>query len=201
MNEQSLVRSAATGDARAFEELIIPYEKPIYNFCLRMLNDAGEAEDASQEVFIKVYKNIGRYRERHAGSFKSWVYAIANNACVDELRKRKARARPESLDTVYETEGGEMSAQFASTEQTPEQAVIVNERQKILSDAISGLPTEFRRMIILRDLRGLSYEEISGVTGAKLGTVKSKISRARAALRERVEKKYAGTLRGEQIGI
>ena len=190
MNEHDLIQDAASGDFRAFEELIIPYEKPIYNYCLRMLCDVYEAEDVSQEVFIKVYKNLKKYQSRTDGSFKSWVYTIANNACIDEIRKRKSRVRPESLDEVYESDGGEMSRQFESGEITPEEAVIKKERQKIITGAISKLPAEFKQMILLRELRGMSYEEIAKITGIKIGTVKSKISRARAYLKEQIKKIY-----------
>ena len=188
MDEQELINGAAAGNMRAFEELIIPFEKPVYNFCLRMLGDSRDAQDVSQEVFIKIYKSIKNYRSRFDGSFKCWLYRVANNACIDEMRKRKSRLKPESLDAAYETEGGDMGRQFVSPGKTPEDIAIEKERRAAIKKAISSLPADFRRMIVLREMQGLSYEEISNITGIKIGTVKSKISRARDMLREQIKK-------------
>jgi len=190
MNEQDLIKKAASGDAEAFGRLIEPYERPVYNFCRRVLGDGYDAEDVSQEVFIKIYRSIGGYTDRRAGSFKNWVYRIANNACIDELRKRKARPVAESLDETYESDEGESVRQFESPELPPEEAVLKKERQKIIADAIRNLAPEFKRVIILRDVRGFSYEDIAQMTGMKIGTVKSKISRARVNLKEQIQKKY-----------
>jgi len=190
VNEHDLVKNAASGDSRAFEQLIIPYEKPIYNFCLRMLGDTYDAQDISQEVFVKVYKNLQKYQVRNNGSFKSWVYTIANNSCIDEIRKRKVRGQPESLDAEIESDDGEMTRQIESDEPSPEEAFVNMERQNSIKKAISELPPDFRQMIVLRDIRGFSYEEIAKITGIKIGTVKSKISRARIYLKEQFIKNY-----------
>jgi len=190
MNEQDLITDAASGNVHAFGQLIMPYEKPIYNFCRRMLGDDYDAQDVSQEIFIRVYKNIKKYRTRSGASFKSWLYAIANNACIDELRKRKSRIRPESLDAAFESDDGEAYRQLRSPEELPEEAVIKKERQKIIAEAVSNMPASFRQMIVLRDIRGFGYEEIAEITGMKLGTVKSKISRARQYLAEQLQKIY-----------
>jgi len=190
MNEDDLIKKAVSGDADAYGQLIAPYEKPIYNFCLRMLSNAQDAQDLSQEVFIKVYKNISKYKSRDGASFKNWLYRLANNACIDEIRKRKSRVHPESLDKPMELDENEMERQIDSGLATPEETAIKNERRAAVGNAIRKLPAEFRRMIVLRDLRGLSYEEIADITGVKLGTVKSKINRARGKLRELIKDYY-----------
>ena len=190
MNEDDLIKKVVSGDADAYGHLIAPYEKPIYNFCLRMLSNAQDAQDLSQEVFIKVYKNISKYKSRDGASFKNWLYRLANNACIDEIRKRKSRVQPESLDVHLDSGENEMERQIDSGLITPEETVIKRERRAAVGKAVGQLPPEFRQMVVLRDLRGLSYEEIAVVTGVKLGTVKSKINRARGKLRELIRDYY-----------
>jgi len=188
MNEHTLVRNAASGDAASFENLILPYEKPIYNFCFRMFNNREDAQDVAQEIFLKIFRNLKKFNSRGEGSFKKWLYKVANNACIDELRKRGSRISAESLDEAVESEDGEMSRQYESKESPPDEVVISRERQSEIKKAIAGLPADYKNIIILRDIQGLSYEEIAEITGAKLGTVKSKLSRARTALRDKLIK-------------
>jgi len=190
MNENELIKSAIAGDADAFERLVAAYEKPIYNYCLRMLCDAEDARDATQDVFLKLYRNLAKYRSREGASFKSWVYRLANNTCIDAIRRKKARIAPDSLDAAMETDDGALERQVGAIGDTPEDAVLMKERQAAIRRAIDALPTEFRQMITLRDLQGLSYEEITQITGIKPGTVKSKINRARGKLRELIQKNY-----------
>ena len=182
--DKILVNKAIAGDTGAFEQLITAYERSVYNIAYRMFNNAHDAQDVAQDIFIKIYKNLHRYQGRENSSFKSWVFAIANNTCIDEIRKRKSRIAPESLDIDIESEDGSIIRQIESDEPLPEDVVLVKERRAQLSAAINKMPAGLKNMIVLRDIQGLSYEEISEVTGMKLGTVKSKISRARASLKD-----------------
>ena len=139
MNEHTLVRNAASGDAASFENLILPYEKPIYNFCFRMFNNREDAQDVAQEIFLKIFRNLKKFNSRGEGSFKKWLYKVANNACIDELRKRGSRISAESLDEAVESEDGEMSRQYESKESPPDEVVISRERQSEIKRAIAGL--------------------------------------------------------------
>ena len=188
MDEQILIKQAQSGDTDAFEQLARLYGAQVYNFCCRMTNNTHDAEDIAQDVFIKIYGGIKKFKHRGEGSFRRWVYTVANNACTDALRKKKSRIRPDSLDAAIETEDGVLYNEPVSPESTPEETVLKKERQEILKQAIAELPAQFRQMIVLRDVRGLSYSDIAQITGNNPGTVKSKISRARACLREQLKK-------------
>ena len=179
LNDDTLLQRAASGDMDAFEALIRGYEKLIYNITYRMLGNPDDARDASQEVLIKIYKNLSKCANMKA--FKSWVYTVANNTCIDEIRKRKNRTA-DSLDAMIRTDDGEMERQFRADDPTPEERFLRKESNESLQRAIQQLSPEHRALIVLRDIRGLSYGELADATGASLGTVKSRLSRARNQL-------------------
>lgn len=172
-----LVGRARSGDLAAFNILVERYETPIYNLCLRMLG-AASADDAAQEAFISAYKHLDRFR---GGSFRAWLFRIASNACYDEMRRRKARPAV-SLDRPAGPE--ERSFDAPSSEPTMEAHAENTELREVLQAALLQLPDEQRLVIVLCDVQGMDYSEIAEVTQTSLGTVKSRISRGRARLRE-----------------
>ena len=178
MNEQTLVAQAQQGDARAFEELVRAYEGRIYAVALRWTNHREDALDISQEVFLRVYRFLGSFDSR--SSFSTWIYRIAVNACKD-FSARRARLQEQPL----ERSDGEESYETALPDDRydPEAVYADKERGELLRQAIAALPDEHREMILLRDVRGLSYREIGAILGLEEGTVKSRISRAREKLR------------------
>lgn len=181
-----LIKKAKDGDMRAFEELILLNEKMVFNVVLRMINNPEDAKDISQEVFIKVYKSLNNFNEKSA--FSTWIYRVAVNTCIDEIRKRK-KVNIISIDE--ETENGDcaIQKQYADTSETPEERFIQNEDKNQILNAVNELSNDHKTMIVLRDLHGLSYNEISEITGNTLGTVKSKIARARLQLKNMLTKK------------
>lgn len=180
-----LISKAKQGDMAAFEELILQHEKIVYNVALRMMNHSEDAKDISQEVFIKAYRNITNFDER--STFSTWIYRITVNTCIDEMRKRKGK-RNLSLDNELEDEEGTWKQEVADEGDTPEESLIRKEEKSEILMALEGISEEYKTVFILRDVRGLSYEEIAEVTGLALGTVKSRISRARNHLKEEIFK-------------
>lgn len=172
---------AKSGDMDAFERLVLQYEKLIYNISYRMLSDSEEAKDISQEVLIKIYKNLDKCSDIKA--FKNWACAITNNTCLDHLRAKKSRISASSLDAVLENDDMKTPVQFKSQEKTPEEQFLQNEENSKLSLAISKLSPNDKSMIILRDINGYTYQEIADIMDISMGTVKSKISRARERLK------------------
>ena len=179
--EMQLLEQAKAGNLRAFEELVSSYEKKIYNYCLRMTNSREDAEDLTQEVFVRVYKNIKSFKG--GSQLSTWIYRIAHNICIDRYRKSKA-----SVVSLNQPKGedDEREIDLPSGSPSPEEHVIRSEQQKLLLNCISRLKPEYQTVIILRDIQHFSYEEIAGILNLPLGTVKSHINRARAALRDAV---------------
>ncbi|HHY83600.1 MAG TPA: sigma-70 family RNA polymerase sigma factor [Clostridiales bacterium] len=179
--ETQLLEQAKAGNLQAFEELISTYEKKIYNYCLRMTNSREDAEDLTQEVFVRVYKSIKTFKG--SSQLATWIYRIAHNVCIDKYRKSKASVV--SISQLKNQED-EREIELPSRSPSPEDHVIRSEQQKLLLQCINRLKPEYRSVIILRDIQHYSYEEISDILNVPLGTVKSHINRARAALREAV---------------
>jgi RNA polymerase sigma-70 factor (ECF subfamily) len=176
-DEEALLERAAQGDLAAFNLLVEHYQTTVYNLCLRMLSAPQSAEDATQEAFISAYRYLSSFR---GGSFRSWLYRIATNACYDELRRWKVR-RASSLDAEGEEDGAH--AEAVSGEPTPDQVAEQTELRDAIQSALSALPADQRAAIVLCDIQGLEYDEIARVMRCSLGTVKSRISRARMKLR------------------
>lgn len=179
-----LLHKAKNGDIYAFEDLISKYEKKVYNTVLRIIRDKEAAKDISQEVFIKVYKSLKNFNEK--SKFSTWLYRIAVNTSIDELRKNKNRYNNISLDNPDPEHDNTRQVEFeiSGSKDTPEEKLIKKEKIKELYKAINMLQEDQMILILLRDIQGLSYDEISDVTGIKIGTVKSKLNRARNALKE-----------------
>lgn len=180
-NEAELVKRAQNGDVAAFEVLIEDYQKRIFSIAYRMIQHQEDAADLTQEVIVKIFKNLDKFKGD--SKFSTWVYRIATNTCLDEIKKARRRT-VYSLDKEIETEDGSIAAELPDTAPTPEEAAEKNDIKKALYDAIQRLGKEHQTVIVLRDLQGLSYEEIAQILHCSVGTVKSRISRAREKLKK-----------------
>jgi RNA polymerase sigma factor (sigma-70 family) len=178
MDEQSLIASARKGDVRAFNQLVLLYQSMAYNLAYRILNDPDAAADATQDAFVSAFKAMAKFR---GGSFKSWILRIVTNACYDQLRSKKRRPT-ESMDDL-EMEQDHISYLRDESEQ-PDELVERQELNQAIQLGIQALPSEQRIVLILSDVQGLSYQEIAEITDLSLGTVKSRLSRGRAKLRD-----------------
>lgn len=184
---ETLVYQARNGDLTAFNELVTCYEQRVYNLSCRLLGDKDAAADATQDTFWQAYKALNQYR---GGSFKSWLLRIASNQCYDQMRA-KARRPAASLDALLEEAeetGGSILGQMEDSGADPQDHVMRREMLREVSEALQQLPYEQRLVVVLSDVQGLSYEEISEVTNASLGTVKSRLNRGRLKLRESLQK-------------
>lgn len=175
-NEQAIVRRARAGDQSAFEELVFTYEKKIYHLSLRYTGSEQDAMDVTQEVFLRVFRFLPQFQEE--SRFSTWLYRIAVNANMDFLRKR-GQANELSLDA--EDEEG-LSYEVSDLRYNPESQLERIELQQAICQGIQSLPPRMREILILRDISGLTYEEIGKSLSIEQGTVKSRLSRARSRL-------------------
>ncbi len=183
-NEQWLVEQSRNGNVDAFEELIKDYKKSAYNIALRVLRNVEDAEDASQEALIKVYKNIQNFNMQ--STFKVWMYRIVVNTCLDFKRKKMINAV--SIDENIDLGGNnEIHREIADDSGNPDVLVEKNFNNKLVNDAVNKLDDEYKTIIVLRDIQGFSYSEISEILSCNLGTVKSRLNRARKSLKEILE--------------
>ena len=178
--DTELVVRALSGREDGFEELVRRYQRPIVAYVYRMVGDYDSALDLAQEVFIKVYNSLGRYRPEF--KFSTWIYRIAHNAAIDHLRRQGA-VRTEEME-VEGAEGTTFEKPLASKAPSPEQETERGERRAEIEEVVAQLPPAYRELIVLRHSHDLSYDEIAEVTSLPLGTVKNRIFRAREAMRE-----------------
>jgi RNA polymerase sigma factor (sigma-70 family) len=178
--ERRLVEVAQRGDAESFNALVRLYEGRVYNLCYRMLGDPDSAADAAQDAFLSAFRNLRSFR---GGSFRSWMLRIATNTCYDILRARKRRPTV-SLDIDGDDEDASSPLQIADSAETPDDFALRRELAAAIQHGLTALPEEQRIIVILSDIQGLAYEEIAQITGTNLGTIKSRLSRGRARLRE-----------------
>jgi RNA polymerase sigma-70 factor (ECF subfamily) len=184
-NEKILLKKARNGDIEAFELLIEDYQKKAFNVAYRMMGNSEDANDLVQEALIRIFKSIKNFKEQ--SSFSTWVYRIVTNVCLDELRRRKNKFTI-SIDEDIQLEDGNVKRQIESEGPTPEESLESKEIQDIVTKAIEELSNEHKKVIVLRDIQGFSYDEISDIMKCPEGTVKSRINRARKALREILKK-------------
>jgi len=177
--DSDLVVRAIAGREESFEELVRRYQRPLVAYVYRMVGDYDAALDLTQEVFIKVYGSLARYRSEF--KFSTWIYRIAHNAAVDHLR-RGNNARLEKLEQESES-GGLYEKPLASNQPSPEMLSERAERRAEIEEVVERLPPAYRELIVLRHALDFSYDEIAEVTGLPLGTVKNRIFRAREAMR------------------
>lgn len=184
-SDHALLEATRAGDGDAFAELVGRYRNQITSYIYRMTNDYDGAVDLAQETFVRVYRAADRYQQSHA--FSTYIYRIATNLAISELRKRKRR-RLVSLTGFFQTRDGGEPVEFNPPDERPLQdcELVETERRNAVQRAIGTLPEKYRAPLILRDVEGRSYEEISRILCTSEGTVKSRISRARGFLREKM---------------
>lgn len=174
MDEAELIRLAASGGRDAFSALMERYEQRVYHQALRLVGNPEDAADVTQEVFFKAWRGLPRFQGDSA--FSTWLYRLANNAAIDLLRREKKRRGDAALDDPA------VPALSPDPSPTPQQALEAKELRQAVADGLARLSGEHRRVLVLRELNGLSYEQIGQILGLPAGTVKSRIARARLAL-------------------
>ena len=179
-DEQDLVRAAKRGDLAAFNQLVLMYQGQAYNVAYRLLGDPDAAADATQDAFIKAFRRLHQHR---GGSFRSWLLRIVTNTCLDMLRKQKRRPT-QPLEPQSDEEEPDRLPRWQSNAESPEEVLLRKEIHWAVQEGLSHLSPEHRTVVVLSDIEGLSYEEIAQVLGIPVGTVKSRLSRARARLRD-----------------
>ncbi len=184
MDEVGLIHAAQQGDLDAFNRLVLTYQDMVYSHAYRMIGEAEAAEDVSQEVFISAFRNLRSYR---GGSFKAWLLRITTNSCYDELRRRKRRPTTPLEPVDDDDQEIESPGWLADPGESPEQAVERAELNLVIQRCLGGLPLEFRSVVILVDVQGMDYTEAAQAIGKPLGTVKSRLARARMRMRECLE--------------
>ena len=181
MDEIALVQSAQSGDLDSFNTLILHYQDRVFNTALRILGDEDIAQDAAQEAFISAFRSIATFR---GGSFKAWLLRTVTNACYDELRRQKRHPttplEPETND------GEEMDSPrwLADPNMTPSEQFEADELEHAIQHCLDTLPVDFRTVVVLADVQGMDYSEVATAARVPLGTIKSRLARARLRLRE-----------------
>lgn len=179
MDEKTLIAAAQQGDLEAFNRLVLTYQNMTYNLAYRILGDADAAADATQDAFLSAYRAITRFR---GGSFKAWLLRIVTNACYDQLRVKQRRPTA-SLEALLLSDPNS-GPSFEDETEKPEEYTLRHELSQVIQAGIATLPAEQRVVLVLSDIQGFSYQEIAEIAGISLGTVKSRLSRARAKLRD-----------------
>lgn len=178
--ERRLIEAGQKGDVAAFNQLVQRYQGRVYTVCYRMLGDPEGAADAAQDTFLSVFRSLHRFR---GGSFRAWVLRIATNTCYDVLRARKRRPTT-SLDAAFDSDTDGPYLNPPDPGEQPDDVALRHELGAAIQQSLAELPDDQRLVIILSDIQGLSYQEIARITAANLGTVKSRLSRGRARLRD-----------------
>ena len=178
------VRACLAGDRHAFDELVLCYQNRVFNLCYRFLGEREEANDCAQEAFVKAFKSLKSFRFDSA--FATWLYSITVNTCKNRLKSAdyRYRKRSVSIDGASGKDDRSSSLEIEDTAPSPFTQLAEKEMESLLQRAIEDLPQDARTVVILRDVEGLSYEEIARITGYNLGTVKSRLARSRQQLRE-----------------
>jgi RNA polymerase sigma-70 factor, ECF subfamily len=179
MDEAALILDAQNGTVDSYNSLVLHYQEQAFNVAYRIMGDQHSAADAAQDAFIAAYRSIRTFR---GGSFRAWLLRIVTNTCYDELRRRKRRPQA-SLEALH-VEDESPEGQLVSHSESPENYTQRRELQAAIMSCLQGLPDDQRAIAILSDIEGLSYEEIAESVGVALGTVKSRLSRSRARLRD-----------------
>lgn len=188
--ERRLVDAAQRGDGESFNALIRLYETRVYNLIYRMLGDTESAADTTQDTFILAYRRLNTFR---GGSFRSWLLRIATNASYDALRLRKRRPAV-SIDAMLGDDEEQAPFQFPDQQAGPEERIGQKELAQAIQYALTQLPEDQRVVVVLSDIQGLAYEEIASITDSNLGTVKSRLSRGRARMRDLLRRGPSGEL-------
>jgi RNA polymerase sigma-70 factor (ECF subfamily) len=181
MDEPALIRDSKRGDLNAFNRLVLHYQDMLYNTAYRVLGDPALAADATQEAFISAFRKLKSYR---GGSFKAWLLRIVTNACYDELRRQKRRPSTPLEPMTENDEEMQTPRWLADPSASPEEQVETFELEQAIQDCIENLPPDFRAVVVLTDIQGLDYKEAASVLKKPLGTIKSRLARARTRLRD-----------------
>lgn len=181
MDEAAYISRALEGDLEAFNHLVLTYQDSAYNLAYRMLNDPDAAADATQTAFIAAYRSLKTYR---GGSFRAWVMRMVTNACYDELRRRKRRPTIALEPLNREDEEIESPVWLADNHLSPEEEIQMRELEHAITHCLQELPEDFRAVVIMVDIEGYDYSEVSQALGKPLGTIKSRLTRARLRLRD-----------------
>lgn len=181
MDEPSLIRAAQRGDLDSFNMLVLAYQDAVFNTALRILSDEDLAADAAQEAFLSAFRNITAFR---GGSFRAWLLRTVTNACYDELRRRKRRPAVPLEPETGDGEEMETPRWLADPSLSPEQELEADELEHAIQHCLDALPTDFRTVVVLADIQGLDYSEVAVSARVPLGTIKSRLARARLRLRE-----------------
>lgn len=182
MDEQVLIQEAMQGELDSFNRLVLAYQDIAFNVAYRMLGDQDLAADAVQNALISAYRSLGSYR---GGSFKAWVLRMVTNGCYDELRRQKRRPTT-PLEPINPSDGEEMDSEewLSSNDPTPEESFDQAELEHALQHCLDNLPHEFKAVVVLVDIQGMDYDDVSKSVKTPLGTVKSRLARARLKLRD-----------------
>jgi RNA polymerase sigma factor (sigma-70 family) len=178
LDEADLIAAARQGKVDAFNELVLAYQQQVYNLAYRILGDPASAADATQDAFISAFHNLAQFR---GGSFKSYLLRIVSNRCYDELRRRKRRPATSFEDAEIDEDANPM---LVNGGEKPEEYVERQEMARVIQAGIETLPPDQRVTLVLSDVQGLGYDEIAETMGVSLGTVKSRLARARGKLRD-----------------
>ncbi len=181
MDESDLIRDAKQGDLEAFNRLVLAYQDRLYNIAYRILGDSALAADSTQEAFILAFRKLNTYR---GGSFKAWIFRIVTNACYDELRRQKRRPTVPLEPLTDDEQEIESPRWIADPSASPEEKLEILELDQAIQNCINALPLEFRAVVVLADIQGLGYKETALALKKPLGTIKSRLARARLRLRD-----------------
>jgi RNA polymerase sigma-70 factor (ECF subfamily) len=181
MDEPGLISDAQRGDLNAFNSLVLAYQDYLYNAALRILGDDAQAADATQEAFISAFRGINGFR---GGSFKAWLMRTVTNACYDELRRQKRRPSVPLEPANDDDDEIESPRWMADSAMTPAEKFEADELEHAIQHCLQNLPADFRTVVVLADIQGMDYAEIAGAARVPLGTIKSRLARARLRLRE-----------------
>ena len=184
MTEQELVHSAQKGDTSAFGQLVEAHQSKIYSLCYRMTGNAEDAADLTQEVFLSAWRSLGSFQSQAA--FSTWLYRLTSNACIDFLRKEKRRSALSLTTEGEEEEGREL--EVADQRFSPERELEQKEARRAVREGLAALSPEHRQVLVLREMEGLSYTEMAHLLDLEEGTVKSRLARARLALKDFLQK-------------
>ena len=190
VSDHALLAASEAGDQDAFAELVGRYRNQITSYIYRMTNDYEGAVDLAQETFIRVYRAASRYQTTHA--FSTYIYRIATNLAISEMRRRKRR-KLMSLTGLFQGEEGDADKEFdlPDDEALPEETLLDKERSGVISRAIASLPEKYRLPLVLREVEEKSYEEVAEILDLSQGTLKSRLSRGRGLLREKLKGYFA----------
>jgi RNA polymerase sigma-70 factor (ECF subfamily) len=179
IEEKELIKKAKAGDLDAYEQIIVLYEKKVFNLIYNLIRNQDDIEDIAQEVFIKIYRNLKNFKEE--SSLYTWIYRITVNICIDEMKKRR---KVISIDEKIQLNDDEVDLQIPDNGKSLEEITEEKDERAKLMGLINKLPESARTMIVLRDIKEFTYQEISDILNINIGTVKSKINRARSMLKK-----------------